>query len=338
MDFARYLIFAVSLLVASLAQAGPLRVLAWPGYADPDVVAAFEAKTGIKVDVTFIDTDDSLWTTASANDGQNFDVLAVNTGELQRYIDARLVRELNAADLPNIQTQLKRFREVAGIFRDGKRYAVPFTYSEMGLIYDKKLVREVPSSMSALWNPDYRGRIALYEGSNHNFSLTALTMNMANPFRLSSAQFRSVVNRLVELRANRPLFYSSPEQAVSLFRDHDIALMFGNYGSQQVQLLKNAGFDVGYVIPREGAIAWLDCWAALKGAADMSQANAWINYMTSPEVGRLLSQRQGLPNTQQARPGLNERDKIIWLEPVEDNALRNQYWTRILSGAKHGLF
>jgi putative spermidine/putrescine transport system substrate-binding protein len=142
----------------------------------------------------------------------------------------------------------------------------------------------------------------------------------------------------VDLRANRPLFYSSPEDAVDLFRKHEVALMFGNYGSQQVQLLKKAGFDVGYVIPKEGAIAWLDCWAILRGANDLTQATAWINYMTSPEVGRLLSQRQGLPNTQQRMPNIQDSDRIIWLQPVENNTLRNQYWSRILAGAKRGIF
>jgi putative spermidine/putrescine transport system substrate-binding protein len=324
--------------MALISEAGPLRVLAWPGYADPNIVATFEQKTGIKVEVTVIDTDDALWTSASANEGRNFDIMAVNTGELQRYIDAYLVQDIPEADVPNIQNQLPRFQHVPDVERAGKRYAVPFTYSEMGLIYDRKLVSPPPVSMAALWDPRYRGKIALYEGSNHNFSLTALAMGIQNPFELSPDQFRKVVHRLIDLRANRPLFYSSPDDAVALFRNHEVALMFGNYGSQQVQQLKKAGFDPGYVIPREGAIAWLDCWAILRGASDMAQATAFINYMTSADVGRQLTQRQGLPNTLQRQAGMRDQDKILWLQPVENNALRNQYWTRILTGAKKGAF
>ncbi len=44
--------------------------------------------------------------------------------------------------------------------------------------------------------------------------------------------------------------------------------MFANYGSQQVQLLKAAGLNVGYVVPKEGALAWLDCWAITRHAPD----------------------------------------------------------------------
>ena len=333
----RRLYLVLLCLFALVGQAAPaLRVLAWPGYADPNVVAAFEQKTGIKVEVTFIDTDDALWDAASGNGGRDFDVLALNTGELHRYIVKHLVQEIAEADVPNVRTQQHRFQHAQGIEQDGKRYAVPYTYSEMGLIYNKHLVHTAPTSMTELWNPAYRGQIALYEGSNHNFTLTALTMGIDHPFQLSDTQFKEVVGRLVHLRGNRPYFYSSPEQAVNLFRKHPIALMFGNYGSQQVQLLKSAGFNIGYAIPREGVIAWMDCWAVLRGANDMAAATAWINYMTSAEVGRILSQRQGLPNTQQASATIGDKDKVYWIQPVESDALRNQYWTRVLSGARHG--
>jgi spermidine/putrescine-binding protein len=38
-----------------------LRVLAWPGYADPDVVHDFERRYQVSVEVTFVDSDEALW-------------------------------------------------------------------------------------------------------------------------------------------------------------------------------------------------------------------------------------------------------------------------------------
>ncbi|WP_269532977.1 extracellular solute-binding protein [Chitinimonas sp. BJYL2] len=339
MQLVKLTLLTVIAACSLLAEAeGRLRVLAWPGYADPDVVSAFEQQTGAKVDVTFVDTDDALWEKVRLHDGQDFDVVAVNTAELQRLIDFELVQALPLAQIPNIQQQLKRFHQVKGISRAGSRYAVPFTFSEMGLIYNKRLISTPPTSMAALWDKQYQGRIALHEGSPHNFSLTALVMGTGNPFQISQAQFPRVVNRLVALRANRPHFYSSPDDAVTLFRNHDIALMFGNFGSQQVRLLKKAGFDVGYVIPKEGALAWLDCWAMLRGASDRNLAAAWINHMSSVEVGHILTERQGLANTQEPWPGIRDKDRIVWLQPVENSEQRNRYWARILSGSRKGMF
>ncbi|MFN8831191.1 MAG: hypothetical protein ACK5W0_15175 [Labrys sp. (in: a-proteobacteria)] len=74
----------VTLCVTGAAAAEKLRVLAWQGYADDDWVAAFEAKTGADVDVVIIGTDDELWAKIQGSGGQDFDLLAVNTAQLQR--------------------------------------------------------------------------------------------------------------------------------------------------------------------------------------------------------------------------------------------------------------
>jgi len=75
------LLFA-AILPAPDVSGETLRVLAWPGYADSDVVKTFEQRTRSKVEVTIIDSDDVLWQKVSQNNAGNFDVFAVNTAEL----------------------------------------------------------------------------------------------------------------------------------------------------------------------------------------------------------------------------------------------------------------
>ncbi len=331
------------LLLASLTAhaGGTLRVLAWPGYADPDLVQTFERQHDARVEVTFVTTDDDLWERASAQGGESFDVLAVNLAELQRLVNRGLVVPIKPDGIPNTRHQLKRFRDPAtlpALQRDGKLYAVPYTYAEMGLIYNRKLVKTTPTSMAALWEPRYRGRILLYEGSSHNFSMAALLAGISNPFQLSDANFNKTVKQLIALRANRPLLYSSPEEVVKLFRTKPVALAFGNYGGQQIKALRASGQDVGYIIPSEGALAWLDCWAVLMGGRDNPLASAWINYTLNRDVSRQLTLRHGLSNTIEPSADSTEEDKLVWLQPVEDPERRAQFWQRILSGYRRGMF
>lgn len=70
-----------------------------------------------------------------------------------------------------------------------------------------------------------------------------------------------MAKKLVELRRNSLTFYQSVEDAVRLFKENQIALIYGNYGTQQLKALRDMGANVGYIIPKEGALAWLDCWA-----------------------------------------------------------------------------
>lgn len=327
---------------APVAAAGNvLRVLAWPGYADADVVKTFETRYNAKVEVTWVDSDEALWAQMHAQDTPPFDVLAANTAEIERYTRANLLAPLDLASLPNTKKQLARFQarsSIEGLTSAGKVYAIPFTYSSMGLIYDRKQFAVAPRSMRELWNPRYRGKVLDFNSAQHNFSFTALALGYSHPFQLDATQMRVIARKLVDLRRNLLTYYTVPEEATAYFVQHKVALMFGNYGTQQVESLRRAGADVGYVIPEEGALAWLDCWAMTRSAKDRELALAWINYMIEPDVSALLTQRQGLANTLTAPAEGSDQAHIVWIGPVEDIQRREELWTRIVSGDRSERF
>ncbi|WP_406869508.1 PotD/PotF family extracellular solute-binding protein [Paraburkholderia fungorum] len=327
---------------APVAAAGNvLRVLAWPGYADADVVKTFETRYNAKVEVTWVDSDEALWAQMHAQDTPPFDVLAANTAEIERYTRANLLAPLDLTSLPNTKKQLARFQarsSIEGLTSAGQVYAIPFTYSSMGLIYDRKQFAVAPRSMRELWNPRYRGKVLDFNSAQHNFSFTALALGYPHPFQLDATQMRVIARKLVDLRRNLLTYYTVPEEATAYFVQHKVALMFGNYGTQQVESLRRAGADVGYVIPDEGALAWLDCWAMTRSVRDRELALAWINYMIEPDVSALLTQRQGLANTLTAPAEGNDQAHIVWIGPVEDIQRREELWTRIVSGDRSERF
>jgi len=330
------LILLMSLLLSVPAQAmETLRVLAWPGYADPDLVQVFEQRYQVKVEVTVINSDDVMWERLTARQGEGFDVFSVNAAELQRYIDSAISIPLTPADIPNTAKQLPRFRDLAaipGLSRNGVIYAIPYTYSEMGLIYDRKVFKTPPDSFAVMWDKRYKGRVLAYQGSEHNFSLAAMVQGLNNPFQIPADDFSRLSRYLVELRRNVLTFYRSPEQATALFMQNHSVLLFANYGKQQVNMLRKAGADIGYVIPKEGALAWLDCWSVTRTAKNRKLAQAWINYTLDTSVSQALTARQGLSNTLEVPATVHDTDKMLWLQGVEDVARRSALWNRIISG------
>ncbi|WP_260858247.1 extracellular solute-binding protein [Paraburkholderia sp. BCC1885] len=332
----------IAALLAGCLAAAPataaqsvLRVLAWPGYADRDVVKAFETRFHAKVEVTLVDSDEALWDKMHEGNAPQFDVLAANTAEIQRYTQEHMLAPLDVTQIPNTRLQLPRFQDVAsidGLTAAGKVYAIPFTYSSMGLIYDRKQIAVPPTSMTELWNPRYRGKVLDFNSAQHNFSFAALALGYADPFQLSPTQTRTIALKLIDLRRNLLTYYTLPEEATAFFVHHKVALMFGNYGTQQLEQLRRAGADVGYVIPDEGALAWLDCWAITSASANRPLAQAWINYMLEPDVSGLLIQRQGLANTLTPSPESNVSAHLIWIRPVANVRQREALWSKIVSG------
>lgn len=331
-----YLIAALAIFCWSVSAAAleTLRVLAWEGYADADVVAAFEQKHQVRVEVTLVDSDTVMWQKLGANGGTDFDVFAANTAELVRYRNAGLIQPIDATRIPNVARQLPQFREPARlpeVFHQGRRIAVPYAYAEMGLIYDPKVFPKPPTSIAALWDPAQRGRVLLYDGGNHNFSLTALKLGATNPFRISPEAWREHVQALIALRRNALGFYSQVEESLKRYREGKATLMLANYGSQQVHLFRKAGLEIGYTVPREGALAWLDCWAITAATPRRELAERWIDHLLEPASGKVLVERHGLSNTLLAGSA-PEGALRLWLRPSENVERREQLWGRIIAG------
>jgi len=325
----------LSFIVTPVFAATPvLRVLAWPGYAESEVVQSFERLYGVHVEVTIVTSDAVLWQKISTRN-MDYDVFAVNVAELQRYIATNLVLPLNLEQIPNTRHQLPRFRNLAvipGLVSGGKTLGMPFTYSEMGLIYDRKQIPTPPNTIAALWDPRYRGKVIAYDGGTHNFSLSAQSLKQKSPFHIAAADWQRAAEHLIALRRNVLGFYTQPDESVQLFLRHKAALMFANYGMQQVHLLKAAGADVGYAIPKEGVLAWLDCWVITRAARDPALAHAWIDHLLGEQASHLLTERQGLASTTVEAAASGSAESLLWLQPPEDTNRREKLWGRIRSG------
>jgi putative spermidine/putrescine transport system substrate-binding protein len=309
-----------------------LRVMAWQGYADDDWVKEFQDQSGATAKVVFIGTDDEIWAKIKCSEGKDFDVFAVNTAQLQRYIDGNLTTPHDLAKLPNQKEVLPRFRDlskVKGVMRDGKVHSIPFCFDSIGLIYDQDKVNPLPDSFEILWDPKYKGKILAYDNGEHNFSFTALTLGIEDPFHLTDEQMTKVKEKLIALKQNVLSFYTTPDEALQLYKNNDVALIWANYGQQQVKAMKDAGANIEYVNPKEGALAWLDTWAMTSGVQDVDLAEAWVNFLLQKKIGQQLSERTGFGNTVVETGSAGANDKLVWLDFVEDPTKRSDLWNEI---------
>ena len=323
---------AVAMLWAGPAPAKELRILAWQGYADDDWVKEFEQQTGAKVNVVFIGTDDEIWAKIKGSEGQDFDLFAVNTAQLQRYIDAGLTTPYDLDKVPNQKETLPRFRDlskVSGVMRDGNVHAIPFAFDCIGIIYDTDKVTPAPTTMDVLWDPKYKGKVLAYDNGEHNFSFTALTLGIQDPFHLSADQMAQVKTKLIALKKNVLSFYTTADEALQIYKNNDVALIWANYGQQQMKQMKDAGAHVAYINPQEGALAWLDTWAMTKGVKDKDLAEQWVNFVLQKKIGQMLSDRNGFGNTVVPYPSAGENDKLVYLQLVEDPTKRADQWNEI---------
>lgn len=308
-----------------------LKVLAWEGYADPIVVKKFKEKYHYDVEVTYVENDDSLWN--KINSKNDYDLIAANTAEISRYISANLISPINLSLIPNLIKQDEAFLDLTkinGITKNNVIFAIPYVYSEMGLIYNKKIIKAPPTSMEIMWDKKYKGRVLAFNTYQHNYTLSALVEGKKKPFDLSDLEIKTLAKKLFELKSNVLAFYTTLDEATSIFNENNVAILFGNFGQQQVSDLIKNGADVGYIIPKEGALAWLDCWVIKKSSLNQEMAHKWINFLLEEENSKLLSTSHSLHHTLEDLKKFTSGNKIIWLEPVSNPSLRKSIWDNIL--------
>src|SRR5262249_61735677 len=97
--------------------------------------------------------------------------------------------------VPRVQHRAK----VTGVMRDGKVHSGPYAFDSIGIIYDPKKVSSPPDSMTVLWDPQYKGKVLDYDNGEHNFTITALTMGVADPYNLTAEQLDGAKQKLIEL-------------------------------------------------------------------------------------------------------------------------------------------
>jgi putative spermidine/putrescine transport system substrate-binding protein len=207
-----------------------------------------------------------------------------------------------------------------------KVYAIPYAFDSIGIIYDKDKVNPPPDTMEVLWDAKYQGKVLAYDNGEHNFSFTALTMGIADPFHLSADDMAKVKDKLIALKANVLSFYTTPDEALQLYKDNDVALIWANYGQQQVKAMLDAGANIGYV--NEGRCPGLARHLGLaSGVQDKDLAEAWVNFVIEedqPAALRAPASAFG-GETGSAAPG----DKLVWLQFVEDPTKRSDLWNEI---------
>lgn len=316
---------------AQAAAEGEVRLLVHEGYADADWVQAFEAEAGIKALVTYVGGVDEQIAKMKASEGRDYDVVAVDTASLKAFADQKLVAPLDPAKLTSLANLAPEFRPLANATFDGKAYGVPLAWGSLGLVHDKEVFPEPPKSRSVLWDPAYKGQVISLDDANNCVNFAAIALGFADPFRLSDAQFAAVKRKLAELRPNLLTYYAGFDEGTTVWAENRVHLMFAMGELNRINLEKQ-GFDVGYTIPQEGAVGWLDNLTVSAGSPNPEAAYAWINFVLQPKIGADMTAKSGYGSTTAAAPGMDYAGRLKWAVTPEDYARRQQLWNEVKAG------
>jgi putrescine transport system substrate-binding protein len=321
-------------LSAKSSDQGVLNLYTWPDYLAPDTIATFEKQTGIKVHVSFFDTNETL-EGRMLTGSSGFDVVVPTAPYLQRQIRSGAYLSLDKAKLPNLANLDPAIMRRVALNDPGNVHAVVYTWGTYGIGYNAKMVAEalpgVPlNSWRLIFDPAYAAKLAkcginLLDAPAGVVRLV-LSYLGKNPNAPTAQDLADVESALTGIRPFIRTIDSTI--AIEAMANGDICIALG-YNGDFVQARNRAkeaknGREIGYVIPEEGSLLWFDMLAIPRDAPNVANAHLFINYLMDPHVIAKISNFIGFANANSAATPLLDKsivaDSIIY--PPRDQQQR----------------
>jgi len=283
-----------------------VNVYNWFDYLKPEVLQQFQAQTGILVHYTVFDSNETLAARLLAGHS-GYDVVFPSSSYLQMLAQAGAIRTLDKSALPNLANMDPVIMGELARHDPGNAHAVAYAWGITGFAYDETQIRarlpQAPvDSWSMLFDPKIAARFAdcgigLYESPAIILQSVLAWLgeqpDSEDPVVLGRAQ--------TALLAVRPFIRKiGSDSLVAQLAEGDLCLIIASNGDalQVRERVRVAGSNrtIGYSIPREGAVMWIDTAAIVADAPHPDNAQRFINFLMDAKVAAQNANAIHFPN------------------------------------------
>ncbi len=284
---------------------GILNFANWPLYIDmerrPDgtryspTLAAFEAETGIHVNHREVIRESDWFYSRiepylEAGRPTGWDLMVITNGiTLTKLKERGYLVELPADLRPNFDLHAGDFvRNPA--YDPGNRYTMAWQSGITGIAYDPEVTGGEITSLRALFDPAYRGRVGMFGDIVDMPNLALLAIGVA-PETSTEEGWRDAAALLVEQRDSGVLAGYYQQTYIAALRRGDVAITMAWSGD--IFAAKSLGKipeRIVFTVPEEGALLWTDNMCIPQGAQHLADAITFMDWVYRPEVAAQIAQ------------------------------------------------
>lgn len=278
-----------------------VNVYNWSDYVAEDTIEGFEQSTGIDVNYDVYSENETLEAKLTAG-GAGYDVVFPSARPFaQRQIATGLYMPLDKTKLPNLQHLDPDIMEGLADIDPGNRYVVPYMWGTTGLGVNVAQVRaalgpDAPlDSWDLLFDPANAEKLAscgitVLDDDQEAFGAALIWLGR-DPNAGSPDEIEAVRQAYAAIRPYIRTFNNAEYK--DALANGDACLVMGYSGdigqardvaAEAAENTGNPAPDIRYVIPKKGAIRWMDVIAIPADARNPDAAHAFINYLMEPEV------------------------------------------------------
>jgi spermidine/putrescine transport system substrate-binding protein len=307
-------------------QRGNLVVLEWAGYELPQFHEPFtEQYPQVRVDYSFFSEDAEAF--AKLLSGFNVDLMHPCNPWWGLYVEQGLVQPIDTAKLSNF-AGLDPDLVAMGRF-NGQQYFIPWDWGYEAILVRTDKVETLPQSWADLANPEYAGRLAIWDSGEANHIIAALALGF-DPWNTTPEQDAQIKQWLIDLKPNLLTYWVDFSELAQQVGSGDVWVASNAWTDTYMELL-DQNVPVAYIDPAEGMLGFVCGFGLSSRARDVDLALAYIDAAIAPQSMANFSNEYGYgPANRDALPLIDP--EIIEMFRLDDpNALQNTVFYQSLT-------
>lgn len=309
-------VFALGWMLLGGCQAQPtpaaeLVLYGWDGDIPEDVLDDFADESGVRVRyVAYASQEQAI---DNIRSGARYDVLTMDSRFIPLLQKEGRLLELEPEAIPNRKNISPEFLNLP--HDPANRYSIPFNWGTAGIIYRRDLVAGPITGWNDFWDARYAKRVGIWNGvPREMIGLTLKSLGYsANSEKRN--ELEAALERLQALKPNAVILEEiDPNNSVEALASGKVVLALGY--ADDVTAAREEGLDVGYVLPKEGALLWSDALVIPSTGENKKGAMQFLDFVLRPEISaRIANANYFAMANQAARPLLESgllNDPVIF--------------------------
>ena len=279
---ASFLLFSTSLFAD-----GKLNLYNWADYTPDDLIKKFEAETGIQVTVDTYDSNETLLAKLQAGGGSTgYDLAVPSQHFVEIMIKEGLIEKVDGIkDMSNYKYVAEQFQGPS--FDPTQEYSTPWQMGSASWAYRANSYSGNGSSMMEFFKPsdEVCGKVAVFKSPEEVVNMAHLALG-SEFCSEDPGEMQAVMDLLLEQKKCVAVY--SSEGINERLMSGEVVMHAHWDGYSQVGKWEGVD-DLTYAYPKEGVVGWFDSLVVPKGAKNVDEAKAFMNFVMHPENMAILS-------------------------------------------------
>jgi spermidine/putrescine transport system substrate-binding protein len=237
-------------------------------------------------------------------------------------------------------------------FDEGNKYSVPYMYGISGIAYNKSVFTTTPDSWAMIFEPanieQYAGKFSMLDDERESpgaaLRYLGKSLNETDPEALAQAQ------AILTAQKQYLAAYNSSDVNRKMSSGEYVMAHAWSGAAMQARNGLEGEFegnpDIGFFIPKEGGMIWMDNMVILKDSPNAYTAHVFMNFVTRPAVsaqntsyiGYLTPNKDAVPLLDQTvrdlyaegfAPDAEVSKRLEWAVRNDETAIFSDVWTAV---------